>query len=100
MAESLEDCRWSLRNIESIGVIFLDLCLPDGNGLEVLEPILKAEYGQAPAVVVLTGHGSPEVKRFAERAGATLYLDKPASSIRIRQAFYAALAHYRTQLSA
>ncbi|WP_018939080.1 MULTISPECIES: EAL domain-containing protein [unclassified Thioalkalivibrio] len=100
MAESLEDCRWSLRNIESIGVIFLDLCLPDGNGLEVLEPILKAEYGQAPAVVVLTGRGSPEVKRFAERAGATLYLDKPASSIRIRQAFYAALAHYRTQLSA
>ncbi len=99
-AESLEDCRWTLRNIDSIGVIFLDLCLPDGNGLEILDPLFKAEYGQAPAVVVLTGHGSPEIKRFAQRAGATLYLDKPASAIQIRQAFYAALAQYRTQLSA
>lgn len=99
-AESLEDCRWTLRNIDSIGVIFLDLCLPDGNGLEILDPLFKAEYGQIPAVVVLTGHGSPEIKRFAERAGATLYLDKPASAIHIRQAFYAALAQYRTQLSA
>lgn len=92
-AESLEDCRWTLRNVDAIGVVFLDLCLPDGNGLEILEPLRTAQLGHRPGVVVLTAHGSPEIREHVEQAGA-IYLDKPATALRIREAFRSALALY------
>ncbi len=56
-------------------IIFLDVHLPDGNGLDAL-PQLKALNSQ-PAVVILTASGSEDGAEIAINSGAWDYLQKP-----------------------
>ncbi len=56
-------------------VVFLDLRLPDGDGLELLERI-KSEAPDTE-VVLMTAHGSLEVTIEAIKRGAFYYLEKP-----------------------
>lgn len=56
-------------------IIFLDVLLPDGNGLDALQK-LKATPGH-PEIVVITGHGDPQGARQALQAGGWKYLQKP-----------------------
>jgi len=57
-------------------VVFLDLRLPDDNGLNVLEKI-KQEEGQDAAVIVMTAFGEISTAVEAMRLGAYDYLKKP-----------------------
>jgi len=57
-------------------VVFLDLRLPDGDGLTVLRT-LKSENGEDTAVIVMTGFGEISTAVEAMRLGAFDYLKKP-----------------------
>ncbi|WP_167941985.1 sigma-54-dependent transcriptional regulator [Desulfobaculum xiamenense] len=59
----------------SFDVVFLDVRLPDGNGLEALAEI-KA-IPDAPEVIILTGQGDPDGAELAIQGGVWDYLVKP-----------------------
>ncbi len=58
-----------------IGLVFLDLALPDLHGLEVLKRI-KNDYPSIP-VVIITAYGTEEACINAFRMGARDYIKKP-----------------------
>ena len=62
-------------------VVFLDVMLPDGNGLDIIGEIkcLKSP----PEVIIMTGVGDPDGAETAIRSGAWDYLQKPLSPKKI-----------------
>ncbi len=56
-------------------VVFLDVRLPDGNGLDAL-PVLKG-LPDSPEVIILTGQGDPDGAELAIHGGVWDYLVKP-----------------------
>jgi two-component system response regulator RegA len=61
---------------EPLDAALVDLRLPDGSGLSVVEHLVAAHPGVA--IVVLTGYGSIATALEAVRLGARHYLTKPA----------------------
>jgi two-component system NtrC family response regulator len=59
-------------------VVFLDVGMPDGNGLNVLPEIL--DVSSPPEVVVITGNGDPDGAELAIDNGAWAYIKKPLST--------------------
>ncbi|MBE0599245.1 MAG: sigma-54-dependent Fis family transcriptional regulator [Desulfuromonadales bacterium] len=78
-AVSTSSLREGIGLAESRGfdVVFLDIRMPDGNGLEALPRI--AEAGSAPEVIIITGFGGPEGAELAIRSGAWDYIEKGSS---------------------
>lgn len=62
---------------DDFDVVFLDVYLPDGNGLDIL-PQLMAKSAP-PEVIILTGKGDPDGAELAIKGGAWDYLVKPTS---------------------
>ncbi|WP_018123839.1 sigma-54-dependent transcriptional regulator [Desulfovibrio oxyclinae] len=60
-----------------IDVVFLDVRLPDGNGLDILPEIVSLP--EAPEVIILTGRGDPDGAELAIQQGVWDYLLKPSS---------------------
>jgi two-component system chemotaxis response regulator CheY len=60
-----------------IGLMVLDLNMPDMHGVEVLRFVRRHPAHRALPVIVLTTRGDEESRRTAMDAGATLYLTKP-----------------------
>jgi len=58
-------------------VIFLDVRLPDGNGLDILPDIMALP--DPPEVIILTGKGDPDGAELAIKGGVWDYLLKPSS---------------------
>jgi MinD-like ATPase involved in chromosome partitioning or flagellar assembly len=58
-------------------VVFLDVRLPDGNGLDIL-PNIKA-MPSAPLVIIITGAGDPDGAEMALKNGAWDYVEKQTS---------------------
>jgi two-component system, NtrC family, response regulator len=58
-------------------VVYLDVCLPDGNGLDVI-PDLRNSVS-SPEVIIMTGAGDPDGAELAIKSGAWDYLEKPSS---------------------
>ena len=58
-------------------VVFLDVRLPDGNGLDALPEIRKTPI--SPEVIIITGEGDPDGAELAIRCGAWDYIEKPFS---------------------
>jgi len=56
-------------------VVFLDVQMPDGNGLEFL-PRFKAAPS-SPEVIIMTGKGDPDGAEQAIKSGAWGYIEKP-----------------------
>ena len=75
-------------------VVFLDVRLPDGNGLEAL-PILREGPGN-PEVIIMTGYGDPDGAELAVKNGAWDYLEKPPSMDQFNLALHRSL-EYRHQ---
>jgi len=70
VAGGRQQARWAHPDL-----IILDLGLPDGNGLDVLEVL--AESGALVPVLVLTGLDASDVKMPALRSGVQEFLKKP-----------------------
>lgn len=64
-------------NQEEFDVLFLDVSLPDGNGLTLLHDI--SNLPDAPEVIILTGQGDPDGAELAIKGGVWDYLLKPSS---------------------
>ena len=62
---------------QEFDVIFLDVNLPDGNGLEALPQLRQAPA--SPEVVIITGVGDPDGAEIAIKNGAWDYVQKPIS---------------------
>jgi two-component system NtrC family response regulator len=58
-------------------VVFLDVRLPDGNGLDVL-PFVN-ERPSTPEVIIITAHGDPDAAELAMKNGVWDFLQKPCS---------------------
>jgi two-component system NtrC family response regulator len=63
-------------------LVFLDVRLPDGDGLDVIAGI--RDYPSVPEVIIITGAGESAGAELAIRNGAWDYLQKPLSSHEIR----------------
>lgn len=66
-----------LARTKEFDVIFLDVRLPDGNGLDILPEIMSLE--NSPEVIILTGKGDPDGAELAIKGGVWDYLLKPSS---------------------
>lgn len=62
---------------ERFDVIFLDVRLPDGNGLDLLPELF--ELDDSPEVIILTGKGDPDGAELAIKGGVWDYVLKPSS---------------------
>ncbi|MFN7210540.1 MAG: response regulator transcription factor, partial [Aggregatilineales bacterium] len=66
--------------LEAPDAILLDLQLPDLSGIEVCRKLRTAPslsaFAEVP-VIMITAHGSPEMRRRALEAGANAYFTKP-----------------------
>ena len=63
--------------VQSYDVVFLDVRLPDGNGLQSIEAIKSTP--NPPEVIIITGSGDPDGAELAIESGAWDYIGKPAS---------------------
>ncbi|WP_332816122.1 sigma-54-dependent transcriptional regulator [Ramlibacter sp.] len=75
-ARSLDEARRQMA-LQQPDVVLLDLLLPDGNGMALLD---DADLIGNSEVVLMTGHASLETSIQALRAGAADYLIKPVSA--------------------
>jgi len=58
-------------------IVFMDVWMPDGNGLEILPRIRQSQ--SSPEVIVMTGSGDPDGAEIAIKSGAWDYIEKPLS---------------------
>ncbi|UFS71412.1 sigma-54 dependent transcriptional regulator [Geomonas sp. RF6] len=58
-------------------VVFLDVHMPDGNGLDHLPRI--HDLTNAPEVIIITGSGDPQAAELAIKSGAWDYIEKGAT---------------------
>jgi two-component system NtrC family response regulator len=88
--------REGLRKVQSepFDIVFLDVQMPDGSGLESM-PKIKA-VRSSPEIIVITGRGDPDEAELAIRTGAWDYLEKPASFEAIKLPLLRAL-EYRAE---
>ena len=60
-----------------VGLIILDLNMPDMHGIEVLRFVRKHQVYRTIPIIVLTTRGDEDSRASTLEAGATLYLTKP-----------------------
>ncbi len=80
---------------EQPDVVFLDVWLPDRDGLEVLQEL--RELDPRSAVIMISGHGTVATAVKAVRMGAYDYLEKPLSYGQILEAAAGALKQRRAR---
>lgn len=68
---------FQLASEEAFDLVFLDVGLPDGSGLEALPEFIRLP--SEPEVVIVTGASSPEGAEMAIKTGAWDYIEKPFS---------------------
>jgi two-component system, NtrC family, response regulator len=76
MAHSITEGKQYLTN-KNYDVVFLDVGLPDGNGLDLLPEVMQ--LNDAPEVIILTGKGNVDGAELAIKGGVWDYLLKPSS---------------------
>ncbi len=75
-ALTLEDGLQKAMN-KAFDAILLDVCLPDGNGLDILPRLIALP--DSPEVIIITGEGDPDGAELALKEGAWDYIEKPLS---------------------
>ncbi len=98
-AASANNCAEGLAaaTAEDFDVVFLDVRLPDGNGLDLL-PKIEATASE-PEVIIMTGFGDPNGAELAIKCGAWDYIEKTSSSKEITLSLERAL-QYRLEKTA
>jgi len=84
----------TLAKSNDVDIIFLDVQLPDGNGLNHL-PAFQ-DLSSSPEVIIVTGYANPDGAQLAIECDAWDYIEKPVSVDQIRLVLERAL-HYRKQ---
>lgn len=84
VVDSGEQCLETLKNSKDIGLLLIDVKMPEVNGLEVIAQV-KDTYPNLKYVVV-TGYKSVQVAEEAARLGAADYIVKPFNSKEILEA--------------
>ena len=79
---------------ELFDVVFLDVNMPDGNGLDFLSKLPKLP--SSPEIIIITGYGDPHGAELAIKCGAWDYIEKGASVKEITLSLLRAL-QYREQ---
>ncbi|MEO8196446.1 MAG: UDP-3-O-acyl-N-acetylglucosamine deacetylase [Thermoanaerobaculia bacterium] len=74
-------------------VVFLDVWLPDRDGLETLQTLRETD--PQATVIMISGHGTAATAVRAIKMGAFDYLEKPLSYEQVMAAARAGLAHHR-----
>jgi two-component system NtrC family response regulator len=74
-------------------ILFLDVRLPDGNGLELLPKV--STLSDPPEVIILTGKGDPDGAELAIKGGVWDYILKPSSVKEITLTLNRALRYRR-----
>lgn len=82
---------------EDFDVVFLDVGMPDGNGLQTIGALRNSASN--PEVIIITGAGDPDSAEMAIKNGAWDYLQKPISLNDITLTLTRVL-QYRENLSA
>jgi two-component system NtrC family response regulator len=77
-------------------LVFLDVRMPDGNGLEALPRIKGAP--SSPEIVIMTGFGDPQGAELAIRSGAWDYIEKGSSTKEITLSLERALEYRKQRL--
>jgi two-component system NtrC family response regulator len=75
-------------------VVFLDVQLPDGNGIEIIPKIRSIDF--PPEIIIITAYGEPGGADLALKSGAWDYLQKP-SDIRTMELSLIRALEYRSQ---
>jgi two-component system NtrC family response regulator len=73
-------------------VVFLDVRMPDGSGLEILQDIQEAS--SSPETIIITGFGDPDGAELAIKNGAWDYIEKPLSIREIKLPLTRALQYH------
>lgn len=89
---------WEYASSELFDIVFLDVRLTDGNGLELL-PRIHALPG-SPEVIIITGFGDSEGAELAIRSGAWDYIEKGDSAKSFTLALSRAVEYRAQKLSA
>jgi DNA-binding NtrC family response regulator len=82
-----------LLELQSWTLIFLDKCLPDGDGLSILQTVTR-EHSET-SVVMVTGQGSYNEAILAMTSGALNYLSKPFTIPQVREQVERCLARLK-----
>jgi len=72
----------SLASKDGFDLVFLDVNLPDGNGLEAIPRIKK--IARSPEVVIITGEGSSDGAELAIKSGSWDYVEKPLTAEKVK----------------
>lgn len=83
---------------DAFDIVFLDVRLPDGDGLDKIPLIADTE--SKPEVIIMTGNGDPDGAELAIKNGAWDYLQKPSSLKKMTLPFIRALEYREKKLSA
>ena len=75
----------------SIGLIILDLILPNMSGVEILQSIKKSQQSKMTPVVALTNSNDPKDRIQVLSMGATGYISKPSSIAQLEEALSATI---------
>jgi DNA-binding response OmpR family regulator len=89
LASSAREARVCLRG-GPFDAFVVDLCLPDGDGIELVRELRSGET--IPAILI-TGHEGPRLKADALRAGIDEVLLKPVDGVRLRAMLHVLHAH-------
>jgi two-component system NtrC family response regulator len=79
-------------------VVFLDVRMPDGNGLDALSTI--KETPASPEIIIMTGYGNANGAELAIRSGAWDYIEKGSSVKDITLSLVRALEYRKQKRSA
>jgi DNA-binding response OmpR family regulator len=83
-ARSLGEARALLESGDHFDLVFLDIGLPDGSGLDFVDELAAADAAKDAPIVILTGAGYDDVLRRAMEAGARC-VTKPFSPSKLRR---------------
>ena len=61
-------------------VAVLDINLPDGNGIELMQTFATLEHAKCISIIIMTASRTPGLREHALALGACAFLDKPFSS--------------------
>lgn len=78
LTEDSDQCLDCLKNAGDIGLVLLDIKMPNKNGLDTLKEIKELHPGKK--VIIVTGYQSVELLSEIKKLGADGYITKPFDS--------------------